>query len=336
MLCVDQRLDGGGGDREKSSGEKQKRHGGGVVVDVRKCASSPCVPVSTATAAALFGSEPPEPVLDIPWQHLGGSKLHALFASRSQDQLAQLVNINLAGNRLNELSSSDLQSIFKPMVNLSSLNISHNTLGAEGTLALLRALDCKAALRHLDISYNAINARCAGELGQCLSQFPNLESLDASMNPLKGSGVASLVSLLPSSVTKLVVSQAGINDDGLALITKAFDTATSTVQELDLAGNQISSYQTVGQLLHQGTNSLTTIDLRRNKLSAACKAQLRADQAKAVASRAKCSLAFASALHPQLAQVETSPVSLLQQDPYLMQLLLSTIWPASDAKTLLL
>jgi hypothetical protein len=85
-------------------------------------------------------------------------------------------------------------------IGLKHLDLSHNELSDEGTIALVKGMSTKHLLTYLDLSFNRIGAAGGKAIGAMLSASTNLEVLLLHKNDLYEEGVAAIMNGLVQSV----------------------------------------------------------------------------------------------------------------------------------------
>ena len=134
---------------------------------------------------------------------------------------------------------------------LTSLYLSHNSIGAKGTNYLSEALRENSSLTSLYLSHNSIGAKGANSLSEALKVNTSLTSLDLSGNFIGDEGVNSLSEALKvnTSLTFLDLSKNSIGDEGANSLSDVLKVNTS-LTFLDLSKNSIGD---------EGANSLSDV-----------------------------------------------------------------------------
>ena len=147
----------------------------------------------------------------------------------------------------NQISSSGIYALFEGrkdagalmQCNLRDLNLKGNMLADDGAVLLAQALEndpgLNEALRHVDVSINAIEARGVEALLKASSSaYLEALALDDSRPDL-----ASCVQQVAGSrVRKISLRCTGMNDDAACCLAQALALGFGTCQELDLRDNK--------------------------------------------------------------------------------------------------
>ncbi|PLX96646.1 MAG: hypothetical protein C0622_14350 [Desulfuromonas sp.] len=151
-----------------------------------------------------------------------------------------------------DLQSEDIIDIAEHLVQLTSLNLSRNEIGAAGAQAIAEHL---VQLTSLDLSYNGIGAAGAQAIGEHLTQ---LTSLNLSRNEIGDAGAQAIAEHLVQ-LTSLYLSSNEIGDAGARAIGEHLVQLTS----LDLSRNRIgdAGAQAIGEQL----TNLNRLDLQGNE-----------------------------------------------------------------------
>ncbi|XP_068753267.1 protein NLRC3-like [Montipora capricornis] len=151
---------------------------------------------------------------------------------------------------------------------LTTLHLSHNSIGAEGATSLSQALAVNTSLTTLNLSGNSIDAEGATSLSQALAINTSLTTLTLFGNSIGAEGATSLARALAvnTSLTTLNLSDNSIGDEGAASLSQALAVNTS-LTTLHLYGTSISAEgaTSLSQALAVNT-SLTTLNLSDNFL----------------------------------------------------------------------
>mmetsp|Transcript_34314 Transcript_34314/g.90643 ORF Transcript_34314/g.90643 Transcript_34314/m.90643 type:complete len:311 (+) Transcript_34314:1707-2639(+) len=124
----------------------------------------------------------------------GGMVAHAL------ETMLELSSLDLSCNTLGAEGACHLSPTLGRLSALTALNISRNELGTEGAKALAAGLQQLGAITSLDISHNQMGDEGAVELSRALAGHSNLFSLNIRSNGMGEAGwlaVAEAVTALP-------------------------------------------------------------------------------------------------------------------------------------------
>lgn len=196
----------------------------------------------------------------------------ALKAAATFPQLA-LRTLNLAHASFGTLGASKVAEIMAELWSVADLDISNNTIFAQGCALLMNAIatNSRMKLERLEISGNQIQAEGAIHVERWLMN-PRCSLVDLSLkfNQLMPNGAARIAAALPScdSLKKLNLYQNHICDEGVEALALALETNTS-LEWLDLGHNDFGddgAFQ-LSQVLRLKNDSLVHLDIRHNEMT---------------------------------------------------------------------
>jgi Ran GTPase-activating protein (RanGAP) involved in mRNA processing and transport len=193
---------------------------------------------------------------------------------RNMAALSSLVGLCTLHLRSCDLSSKlrSLASTLKKMVELTSLELPHNDIGAAGATLLAPILARMTKLTSLDLGDNDMKYAGAAALAPSLVRMKSLKSLDLSRNTFKAVVVLTpALEMLSEQLTSLDLSFNYIATDGAVLLAPALARMTK-LTSLSLAANHIahSLAPTLAPMAQ-----LTSLNLSYNSFAAAPLAQQR-------------------------------------------------------------
>ena len=179
-----------------------------------------------------------------------------------------LTTLYLSHNSIGVEGVTSLSQALAVNTSLTTLHLSHNSIGDEGATSLSQALAVNTSLTTLHLSHNSIGDEGVTSLSQALAVNTSLTTLDLSHNSIGVEGVTSLSQALAvnTSLTTLDLSWNYIGDEGATSLSQALAVNTS-LTTLDLSGNFISDEgaTSLSQALAVNT-SLTTLNLSGNSI----------------------------------------------------------------------
>jgi hypothetical protein len=150
------------------------------------------------------------------------------------------------------------------------MDLSCNSIGAEGARSLAAALDNNSTLTSLDLHDNEIGAEGARSLATALDNNATLTSLDLRRNNIGAEGARSLAAALRNNATLTSLELRGnnIGAEGARLLAAALDN-NATLTSLDLAWNNIGAEGARSLAAALDNNAtLTSLDLAGNNIGA--------------------------------------------------------------------
>ncbi|XP_068753257.1 protein NLRC3-like [Montipora capricornis] len=181
-----------------------------------------------------------------------------------------LTTLNLSENSIGAEGATSLSQALAVNTSLTTLNLSDNFLGDEGAASLSQALAVNTSLTTLHLHGTSIGAEGATSLSQALAVNTSLTTLNLSHNSIGDEGATSLSQALAvnTSLTTLDLSWNGIVDEGATSLSQALAVNTS-LTTLDLCHNLIvdDGATSLSQALAVNT-SLTTLDLSHSYIGA--------------------------------------------------------------------
>ena len=181
-----------------------------------------------------------------------------------------LTSLDLSLNSIGAEGANSLSQTLRVNTSLTSLHLSRNSIGAEGANSLSQALRVNTSLTSLDLSRNSIGDKGAKLLSQALRVNTSLTSLDLTLNFIGNEGAHSLSQALRvnTSLTSVHLSDNSIGDEGANSLSQALRVNTS-LTSLDLSRNSIGAEEanSLSEALRVNT-SLTSLDLSLNYIGA--------------------------------------------------------------------
>ena len=163
-------------------------------------------------------------------------------------------------------SFSTLILALKVNTSVSSLDLSENSIGAEGANSLSQALRENNFLTSLNLSKNSIGDEGANSLSQALEENDFLTSLDLSFNSISDKGAKSLFQALKVnySLTSLNLSDNSIGYEGAKSLSRVLRENTS-LTSLNLSWNSISDKEasSLSQVLRRNTSPTLKLSFDR-------------------------------------------------------------------------
>ncbi len=146
---------------------------------------------------------------------------------KSREELAQiekLINsgakeINLSNQKLNNEDIKQIAALIKNNKHIEKLYLANNSIGDEGLIALINALD-NDTVTFLDLNNNAITNRGGLAIATLLEKNKRLATLGLSQNLIGSEGINAIAKAVESNTTLkiLTLAQNNFNDDSLASI----------------------------------------------------------------------------------------------------------------------
>ena len=177
---------------------------------------------------------------------------------------------------------NSLSTALKCCTYLQTLDLSSNSIGSEGAVALAEVLRCCTNLKTLNLRDTGIGSDCVVTLAEGLKCCTNLRTLDLSYNSIGLDGAVALVKVLKccANLQTLNLSDNGIGSDGVVALAEGLKCCTN-LQTLALSYNSIGSDGAVtlaGGL--KGCTNLQTLYFSHNSIGS--------DGAEALADGLKC------------------------------------------------
>ena len=193
-----------------------------------------------------------------------------IMLSSIQSQCSKtLQTLDLSSNALsNTIGNEGAIILAKWLKNntLQTLDVSVNSIGSEGAVALAEGLCCNNTLHTLNISRNSIANEGIVALAEALKCSNTLHTLDISHNNIDSEGVVALAEGLLCSQTLhiLNVSYNSIDSEGAVALAEALK-FTKTLHTLKVAHNSIASEgaAALAEAL-KDSHTLHTLDVSRN------------------------------------------------------------------------
>ena len=165
---------------------------------------------------------------------------------------------------------------------LQTLDLSSNSIGSDGAVALAEGLECCTNLQTLDLSYNSIGSGSAESLAKGLKCCTNLKTLNLRKNRIGSDSAVALAKVLKccANLQTLNLSGNSIGSDGAVALAEGLECCTN-LQTLDLSYNSIGSggAESLAKVLKCCAN-LQTLNLSSNSIGS--------DGAVALAEGLKC------------------------------------------------
>lgn len=188
----------------------------------------------------------------------------------NQSKNTTLKFLNLDNNALGGKSNNELQlfiNALEDMTEIEVLELRHNQLTDHDVAHLV----AHKSLRKLNLEHNNVTSIGAETIARALATS-NLASLDLESNLIGDAGVTFLAEALKNGcqLTRLILEDCNITDVGANVLVDVLKHHASSLQELDIARNQISP-EMMHKLMHaalenEKITALTTSDLKLNNL----------------------------------------------------------------------
>ena len=187
-----------------------------------------------------------------------------------QPHITSLQSLDVTANSITAEGAETLSQIIQQTTCLETLDVTRNRFGVKGALSLGEALHTNSSLHVLDVSWNAIGGNGARALSEALHANNSLQVLDISFNDIGDDGAKALAEALHTnnSLQVLNVSHNDIWDDGVKALAEALHTNNS-LQVLNVSTNAIGEdgAKALAEALHVNT-SLKTLHLMENEIGA--------------------------------------------------------------------
>ena len=153
-----------------------------------------------------------------------------------------LQTLDLSGNSIGSDGAVALADVLKCCTNLKTLNLSGNYIGSDGAVALAEGLKCCTNLQTLNLMDNIIGLDGAEALAKVLKCCANLQTLNLRDNGIGSDGVVALAEGLEccANLQTLDLSYNSIGSDGAVALAGGLKCCTN-LKTLNLSGNYIGS-----------------------------------------------------------------------------------------------
>ncbi len=179
-----------------------------------------------------------------------------------------LTSLDLSLNLIGAEGTKSIAAVLEKNTSLTSLDLRGNSIGAEGAKSIAAVLENNTSLTSLDLSLNAIGAEGAKSIAAVLENNTSLTSLDLSFNAIGDEGAKSIAAGLENntSLSSLDLGENSIGDEGAKSIAVVLENNTS-LSSLDLGENSIGAEgaKSIAAVLEKNT-SLTSLDLSLNAI----------------------------------------------------------------------
>jgi len=195
-----------------------------------------------ANSVAATLQRPGFPLVEL---NLGGNAILVDGAKSISDALVRnegLRTLNLQSNRLGEKGAKELAAALESSsAKLTALNLSLNSLGAEGGEAIGKALAVNRTLTSLDLGENMLGSQGAIAVGRALQSNSSLTLLNLQRNGVDPEGAKALASGLQNNRTlnTLKLQDNFVGDEGADAFLEALLT-NSSLRCLNLLNNHSS------------------------------------------------------------------------------------------------
>ena len=194
--------------------------------------------------------------------------IKVMSSSLIQPHMSSLQSLDVSVNSIMAEGAETLSIIIQQSTCLETLDVSFNRIGVNGALALGEALNTNSSLHVLKVLGNAMGAEGAILLSQGLVHNHTLQKLDVRYNQIGVNGARALAEALHTnnSLQVLNVSHNAIGDDGAKALTEALHTNNS-LQVLDISCNAIGvdGAKALAEALHTNS-SLQELDVSGNAI----------------------------------------------------------------------
>ena len=198
----------------------------------------------------------------------GGDFFHPLFFALflALRVNTSLTSLDLSCNSIHADGAHSLSEALRVNTCLTSLDLSYSSIHADGAHSLSEALRVNTSLTSLDLCYNSIDADAAHSLSETLRVNTSLTSLGLNMNSIGNEGAHSLSEALRvnTSLTSLDLGMNSIGNEGASSLSEALRVNTS-LTSLDLYKNSVGNEgaHSLSEALRVNT-SLTSLRLSYN------------------------------------------------------------------------
>ena len=217
-----------------------------------------------AELAQLFGKS--LELMDLNGRHFSHPLFLALFLALRVN--TSLTSLDLSSNSIHAEGAHSLSEALRVNTSLTSLHLSYNPIGADGAKFLSEALRVNTSLTSLNLCWNSIHAEGADSLSEALKVNTSLTSLVLSINSIHADEAHSLSEVLRvnTSLTSLDLFSNSIHAEGAHSLSEALKVNTS-LTSLDLRSNSIGAEGAnfLSEAIRVNT-SLTSLNLGRNSI----------------------------------------------------------------------
>ena len=192
--------------------------------------------------------------------------IKVMSSSLIQPHMSSLQSLDVSVNSITAEGAETLSTIIQQSTCLETLDVTHNRIGVNGALALGEALHTNSSLRVLTVLNNAIGAEGAILLSQGLVHNHTLQELDVTYNHIGDNGARALAEALHTnnSLQELDVTYNHIGDNGARALAEALHTNNS-LQVLNVSHNVVGvdGAKALTEALHTN-NSLQVLNVSYN------------------------------------------------------------------------
>ena len=221
-----------------------------------------------AELAHLFGESLQLVDLTVDGRHFFHRLFSTLFLALRVN--TSLTSLDLSANSIGAEGAHSLSEVLRENTSLTSLNVCENSLCNEGAHSLSEALKLNSSLTSLDLRWNSIGNEGAHSLSEALRVNSSLTSLHLRWNSIDAEGAQSLSEALRvnTSITSLRLGVNSIGYEGAHFLSEAL-TVNTPLTSLDLDENSIGDEGAhfLSEALRVNT-SLTSLDLGANSIGA--------------------------------------------------------------------
>ena len=194
--------------------------------------------------------------------------MKVMSSSLIQPHISSLQSLDVSANSITAEGAETLSTIIQQSTCLETLDVTRNRLGVNGALALGEALHTNNSLHVLDVSWNAIGDNGARALSEALHTNNSLQVLYVLDNAIGDGGAKALADALHvnESLKTLHMTYNKIGVDGAVSLSEAL-VNNHTLQELHVPWNHIGNdgAAALAEALHTN-NSLQVLDVSDNTI----------------------------------------------------------------------
>ncbi len=196
----------------------------------------------------------------------------AIASLLKQDVITNFSSLNLSHNSIGPEGTAYLcQSLQGISHQILTLNLGHNIIGVEGALAVAKCLQASKSLCELDLSNNDIQDTGTKAICESLKNNGKLQTLCLSSNSIGVQGCLAIASLLRpeviTSFSSLNLSHNSIGPEGTAYLCQSLQGISQQILTLNLGHNniEVEGALAVAKCL-QASQSLCELDLSYNNI----------------------------------------------------------------------
>ena len=205
--------------------------------------------------------------LELSCNHFDLQTTSAIEIFNGIKRIFTLRRFSISNNSISNFAADYLAEVLSHSTSLEELELSCNTLQAEGAASILKAMESFFNLRKIKISNSGITAKDI--IVAVLSRNTMLEEFDFSCNCLQNSGAVDVLNSIKSvsTIRKLSISNNGITNDAADHIATLLSD-NLTLNEVDLSCNILQAAGVL-RIIKQINNTVTMkrLDLSQNDIT---------------------------------------------------------------------